>query len=283
MPEKRQETYDKIGKGEAMGCHERIDRALDAALYLPLHAHSRYVILSDCHRGEGTANDNFLKNEHLYLAALSYYLKRGFCYLELGDGEELWENRSMERIIRYHGEVYGLLDCFKKSGRLVQLYGNHDMQLRAERFAAVVLENQEGGRNICMVHGHQADFFNSVCWRLARFLVRYLWKPMENLGVNDPTSAARNYKKAVRYEKCLEEWTRKHDVYLVAGHSHRPRLPEDGTSYYLNAGSCVHPGGITAIEIETMKTTLVKWKVVTRSDLSLSVAREALAGPILIQ
>lgn len=59
-------------------------------------------------------------------------------------------------------------------------------------------------------------------------------------------------KKAVRYEQCLAGWTRLHDRYLIAGHSHRPRLPENG-ELYLNAGSCVHPGCITAIELEQMQ------------------------------
>ena len=72
-----------------MGCFNRIGKALSGALHLPLNTCSRYVIISDCHRGEGTSNDNFLKNQHLYFAALDYYLKRGFYYLELGDGEEL--------------------------------------------------------------------------------------------------------------------------------------------------------------------------------------------------
>ena len=111
--------------------------------------------------------------------------------------------------------------------------------------------------------------------------MRYVWKPLERSGVNDPTSAARNYKKAVRYEQCLAGWTRLHDRYLIAGHSHRPRLPENG-ELYLNAGSCVHPGCITAIELEQMQMTLVKWKVTTRPDMTMYVVREKLAGPAAI-
>lgn len=197
-------------------CKKRIDRALQHALRLPLNACSRYVIISDCHRGEGTMNDNFLKNQNLYFAAL---------------------------------------------------------------------ENCEGGRDICMIHGHQADFLNSVCWRFLRFLVRYLWKPLEHFGVNDPTSAARNYRKTVRYERCMENWLKNHDVYLVAGHSHRPRIPigEEKESSYLNAGSCVHPSCITAIELENMQMTLVKWRLATRQDMSLYVMREVMAGPTDIE
>lgn len=262
-----------------MGCHKRIDRALEHALHLPLNSGSRYMIISDCHRGEGTANDNFLKNQHLYFAALEHYFKRGFFYLELGDGEELWENRRMERIQACHEDVYALFSCFEQNRRILRLYGNHNMELRDRLPEAVILDNEEGGRDICMIHGHQADFFNSVCWRISRFLVRYLWKPLERSGFNDPTSAARNYKKAARYEKCLEEWTIKHDAYLAAGHSHRPRIPEDG-GRYLNAGSCVHPRCITAIEIENMGMTLVKWVMATRPDMTLYVAREVMAGPV---
>lgn len=266
---------------DRMGCQKRIDRALEHALHLPLHFGSRYIVISDCHRGEGTTNDNFLKNQHLYFAALEHYYKRGFYYLELGDGEELWENRRMDRIRACHEDVYELFSCFERNCRILRLYGNHNMELRDRLPEAVILDNREGGRDICMIHGHQADFFNSVCWRLSRFLVRYFWKPLERSGFNDPTSAARNYRKAERYEKCLEEWTRQHDVYLAAGHSHRPRIPEDG-GRYLNAGSCVHPRCITAIEIENMSMTLVKWMMATRPDMTLFVAREVMSGPLPI-
>lgn len=213
--------------------------------------------------------------------ALEHYIKRGFFYLELGDGEELWENRCMDRIVHYHETVYEMFACLQSRNALCRIYGNHNMELRKILPEAIILDNCEGGRDVCMIHGHQADFFNSVCWRLSRALVRYVWKPLERSGVNDPTSAARNYKKAVRYEQCLAGWTRLHDRYLIAGHSHRPRLPENG-ELYLNAGSCVHPGCITAIELEQMQMTLVKWKVATRPDMTMYVVREKLAGPVAI-
>lgn len=265
-----------------MGCYKRIERALAHAVRLPLDGCSRYIIISDCHRGEGTLNDNFLKNQHLYYAALEHYYKQGFYYLELGDGEELWENRCLRRIVQCHENVYELFDRFEKNCRMTRIYGNHNMEQRGRLPEAVILENQEGGRDICMIHGHQADFFNSVCWKLSRFLVRYLWKPLERSGINDPTSAARNYKKAMYYEKCLLDWSRKYDTYLAAGHSHRPRLPA-ANERYINAGSCVHPRCITAIELENMQLTLVKWTMSTRPDLTLYVAREVISGPTPIQ
>lgn len=290
-----------------MSCKKRIQKAYDGAVRLPLDECSRYVLISDCHRGTGTVYDNFLKNRHLYLAALEYYYRRNFFYIELGDGEELWENRDKNQIQTYHEDVYSMLCRFKQQGRMLRLFGNHNMELKekqkkgtkpaqndrrgcshCENFLkgdlkeSVLLENRSGGRDICLLHGHQADFFNSVLWKLSRFLVRYLWKPLENFGVNDPTSAAKNFKKQSRYERCLAEWAKDKDMYLAAGHSHRPALPGEG-GLYINTGSCVHPSGITAVEIENMKMTLVKWQMSTRPDMTLFVERVVIAGPVAVE
>ena len=56
-----------------MGYETRISKAFEGALKLPLSDNSKYVLFSDCHRGVGTSNDNFLKNQHLYFAALQHY------------------------------------------------------------------------------------------------------------------------------------------------------------------------------------------------------------------
>lgn len=259
-----------------MSCEKRIEEALLNKVMLPLSRHSRYVVFGDCHRGTGNMSDNFLPNRHLYFAALEHYYLEGFYYLELGDGEELWENRSRKRIQEAHDYVYDKFECFYRRNRFCRIYGNHDMELRKELPESIILKNKEGGRDVCIIHGHQADFFNSVCWRISRFLVRYLWKPLELFGVNDPTSAARNYKKIHKYEKCMEKTAEKKNIYLLAGHSHRPHLAEQGL--YVNAGSCVHPWGITAIEIERMQISLVKWFMGTKADGTLYVEREVLEG-----
>lgn len=259
----------------------RIERAFLNGVTLPLSRHSRYAVFSDCHRGCGNMSDNFLRNQHLYFAALEHYYTEGFYYLELGDGEELWENRCLKRIEDSHSNVYHQFEWFKRRKRFCKIYGNHDMELKKTLPECIILENREGGRNLCMIHGHQADFFNSVCWKASRFLVRYVWKPLELFGVNDPTSAARNYRKVSKYERCMLQAAEKNDIYLVAGHSHRPHLMEN--ELYVNVGSCVHPWGITAIEIEHMKMHLVKWYMGTRKDGTLYVERETLQEEIPIR
>lgn len=272
-----------------MGYQKKLNNAFRDAACLPLHAGTRYILMSDCHRGEGTHYDNFLRNQHLYFAALQYYYARGFHYIELGDGEELWENRNRRLILDCHSDVYSMFSEFEKKCRICRLYGNHDMVLRKEFPQALILENQSQGIRIYLTHGHQADWLNSSAWKLSRFMVRYLWRPLEQFGVLDPTSAARNYRKAGRTEKKLMSYAEKEGIILVTGHTHRPRLPEreiccrEGEGMYANTGSCVHPKCITGIEIIGMEMYLVKWLMTTRTDQSLYVSREVLNGPLKLQ
>lgn len=294
-----------------MSCQSRLNKTFEGAPRLPLNERSRYVLISDCHRGVGTSNDNFLKNQNLYFAALQHYYRTGYTYIELGDGDELWENRSMEQIIEAHGNVFFLLSRFYERGRLYMLYGNHDMVKKDSRYTArkcstyprslgndTHLENQpllpdirfypglilENTRalsmgDIYLTHGHQADLFNSTLWRLSRFLVRYLWKPLERYGVLDPTSAAKNYTRKHKTEQRLHDWAEREGCILITGHTHRPTLSAEDPHYY-NSGSCVHPRCITCLEIERMHIRLVKWTLAARPDMTLYVNREVISGPI---
>lgn len=37
-----------------------------------IDGHSRYIIMSDCHRGDGLVSDEFLKNKNVFLAATEH-------------------------------------------------------------------------------------------------------------------------------------------------------------------------------------------------------------------
>lgn len=274
-----------------MGYYSRLSKSFEGALRLPLTHSSRYILISDCHRGIGNSNDNFLKNQNLYLAALQYYYKMGYTYIELGDGDELWENRSIKQIMETHSDVFYLMSLFHQQKRLYMLYGNHDMiknNLTSPLFpdmtfySGIILENiSPPSPDIYLTHGHQTDLFNSILWRLSRFLVRYLWKPLERFGVLDPTSAAKNYTRMRRTEERLHHWAKQENHILITGHTHRPTLSETDL-YYCNSGSCVHPRCITCIEIEHKRIRLVKWELSTRPDMTLFVSRKVLAGPVTL-
>lgn len=275
-----------------MGFYSRIDNAFKNAPILNLCSSSRYVLISDCHRGIGTWSDNFLKNRHLYFAALEYYYNKGFTYIELGDGDELWENRKMEQIMEIHDNVFRLLSLFLRENRLYMIYGNHDMIKRDNRedfcnsimfHEGIILKNCLENNtafsplSIYLTHGHQADLFNSTLWRASRFLVRYLWTPLERFGVLDPTSAAKNNTLKKKTEKRLACWAEKEGRILMTGHTHRPMMGTPDSPYF-NTGSCVHPGGITCIEITGANIYLVKWSMAVKKDYSLYVSRVILEG-----
>lgn len=239
---------------------KRLDLAFEKSSVLPVTNNTKYVFFSDCHRGVGNNNDNFLKNENCYLAALHYYYQNGVYYIEVGDGDELWENKSLNQIMEIHEKIFSMLSCFQKSKRSYLLYGNHDMVKKGNEdiLEGIIFHSQNPPLDLYVTHGHQADFLNSVLWKLARFLVRHLWAPLEYFGVLDPTSAAKNNKKRNKIEKRLINYAKNKDCLLLCGHTHRPTLG-NAASPYFNCGSCVHPKGITCIELDGFHLKLVKW------------------------
>lgn len=290
-----------------MSASKRLDRAFENVPVLPLTTQSKYILFSDCHRGTGTSSDNFLKNQNLYFAALQYYYDQNFTYIEIGDGDELWENRSLSQIKEIHNNTFWLLSQFYVHNRLYMIYGNHDMSKKNPRFCAayyttfpcstcsieklfpgitfysgIILKDCKNKKDIYLTHGHQADFLNSVLWKTARFLVRYFWRPLENIGFLDPTSAAKNNSKKKQIEYTLSNWALENQCILVCGHTHRP-MAGNTDSPYFNTGSCVHPRCITCIEVENRCLTLVKWTLKTKPDRTLYVAREVLAESVCIE
>lgn len=284
---------------------KRITQVFEAAEVIPFDDSSRIVFMSDCHRGDGSWADDFSRNQNPYYAALTQYYNENFTYIEIGDGDELWKNKRMNDIIYNHKNVFWLLSKFYNEGRLHFIYGNHDIVKSSTKFLkqnlyqyfdertkkflplfenvkmheGLVLQHRLTGDKIFLMHGHQVDYLNDKLWRLARFLVRYVWRPLETYGVNDPTRSAKNYYKKEAVGNKLTEWVKKEKQMLIAGHNHRPMFPEVGEPPYFNDGCCVHPRCITAIEIVEGFILLVKWHVSTKDDGTLFIGREVLAGP----
>ena len=288
-----------------MNTLKRISKVFESAEEIIFDDSSKIVLMSDCHRGDGNWSDDFSKNQNLYFAALTRYYNKGYSYIEIGDGDELWENKRLSDIRRVHSDVFSLLSKFFNEHRLRFIFGNHDIVKKNHIYVkdnlyeyfderkssymplfeniklheGIVLKYRVTNDKIFLIHGHQVDFLNDKLWRLARFLVRYLWRPLNLFGINDPTRTAENYHKKLAVEKKLIEWVVREKQMLIAGHTHRPMFPEVGEPPYFNDGSCVHPRCITAIEIDFGRIKLVKWYVNTKEDGTLFIDREVLAGP----
>lgn len=261
--------------------------------------------MSDCHRGDGNWADAFSKNRNTFYAALNDYYKKDFTYIELGDGDELWDIKHMSDIVGSHKDIFRLLSKFYDEGRFYSLYGNHDMLKRNKKYVeknfsyyfhsrlkkriplfpdirfheGIVLNHEMSGRKIFLVHGHQVDFKNYRIWRISNVLFKYLWKPLALFGVKDPTRTAKNYVEKEIVDRYLMDWIEDNNQMLIAGHTHRPMFPEPNDSLYFNIGSCVHPRCITGMEIENESIILVKWGVKTKDDGTLFIGRDIIAGP----
>ena len=281
-----------------MSAYKRIQNAFTSAEIIPFDKTSKIVMISDCHRGTGFGADDFSKNQNLYYIALSHYLRENYTYIELGDGDELWKNRHFPIIVQEYRHIFSLLSQFHHSGRLYMLYGNHDMDKKNPAWTSyhleasfdeigplfpgikihegLVLHHQSTGQKILLIHGHQADFFNFKLWRLARFLVRYVWRPLELVGVQNPFDAPRNPNRRQLVERFLINWCKDENTMLVAGHTHRTVFPKKGEPPYYNDGSCVHQRHITCMEIENDYISLVKWSIQPRQDNVLYVKRDVL-------
>ena len=292
-----------VNKGTSMSAlHTALDRVLRAAPELVFDHTSKIVIMSDAHRGDNTWADNFANNQNLFFHALDYYNRREFTYVEAGDGDELWQNRSFADIRKAHSDIFWLLRQFHVHKRLHLLWGNHDIVRKNPAEVRRTLERyydehtgqwaplldgirmQEGlrlhyapmKRDILVVHGHQGDVMYTRFWRFGRFLVRYFWHPLQILGIKDPRSPAVNVRERDRLEQDFMAWvdSRKHP--LIAGHLHRAKFADPGTPAYFNGGTSVHPRCITGLEIEAGWITLVKWCIEPNKDGALYVVRQPL-------
>lgn len=145
---------------------------------------------------------------------------------------------------------------------------------------SILLEIEGTDKSIFLIHGHQADFMNYIMWKFNRFLVRYLWMPLQNnFGFKDPTSPAKNYRNSISVEKKLKKWIfNNNNQIIICGHTHRPQFPNPGEIPYFNDGSCVHPKSIIGIEIENLEISLVKWHL---KD-SQQIVKDILEGPVAL-
>jgi len=292
-----------------MSSHSRLTRAYQQAKIVEFTNQDKFILFSDCHRGDNSFADDFANNRNIYYHALNQYYENGFQYCELGDGDELWENISFSAIFNAHKNVYLLQQKFHQEGKLHLIWGNHDMVYKNPKNVtknlsyyfdaktgkkevlfkdlhyneAIILRNADTCQEIFLTHGHQADWWNYTFWKWSRFFVRVLWKPLQIMGISDPTSPAKNYKELIKVERRIKKWiSDNNNLITIVGHTHRPRFPKTGDIPFFNDGSCVHPRSITGIEIENGKISLIKWSVDTKKDGTLQIKKNILEAPTAI-
>jgi len=285
--------------------HRRLTEVFEAAQEIPFDDSSRIVFFSDCHRGDNSQADAFAKNEGLFLHALTHYYLEGFTYIEVGDGDELWKTRQFSDVRQAHRRIFDLLHKFDWQDRLHLIVGNHDIQgsqrNRVEKEGIIaheglILRHSKTGQQIFAVHGHQADFKSDRLRVVSRFMVRHIWKRLQLLGLGSITNRADSVQKQRRIEqriigwsqaqrRKIEQriigWVQTHWHTVICGHTHRPVCAAYEAPPYFNAGSCVHPGYITGLEIRNGEIMLVRWsgQPETGQRRTLCIERELMAPP----
>jgi UDP-2,3-diacylglucosamine pyrophosphatase LpxH len=230
---------------------------------------------------------------------------QGYEYVEVGDGDELWEYPTFKHIRLAHTDIFIVLKKFFDDHRLTILYGNHNIYLKSKRFVyenyytfydeynqervelfkdleayeALVLKQKSTNQEILVVHGHQGDFMNDQLWFVSMLLMRYFWRFMHVVGFENPSSPARNLYKRHKVERAYNKWIEKHKMMLICGHTHRPKYPKNNELPYFNTGCCIHTRGITGIEILHGKILMVDWRIASDDNGVVRIKRVVVRGP----
>lgn len=288
--------------------HASLSRVFAEARRIPFTNDDRIVFFSDIHRGDNSWADEFARNELTYGYALQHYFDAGFTYVEVGDGDELMKFRHVETIRIAHEPIYRQLQKFHQAGRLHYIHGNHDIEYGNPNSLATRLNHlfspysddtevlfddfnvhqglrfihQESGVEFFATHGHLGEFWSDRFAWLSQTLLYRLWRPLQLMGFQDPTSVAKNPRQRQKIELQLIDWVEKNQQPLICGHTHDERFPNGGDPPYFNTGSCVHPRWITCIEIKNGSIALVRWRIKTRKKGDLFVKRKVIGGPLEI-
>jgi len=288
-----------------MRTEERLTKAYQHARIESINDQSKYVFMSDCHRGDGSSSDEFSHNQNAYIYALYHYYNNDFTYVEVGDGDELWEHKSYRDIKLAHSDAFMAMKMFHENQRLIMIYGNHNVFLKKQDYViknlytcydkynesffdflnhikpieALVLKVEKTEQEILILHGHQGDMANDQTWIFSMLSLRYFWRFMHSFGFQNPASPVKNTQKRHKIEKNYNKWIEKHKMMLICGHTHRYKYPRLTELPYFNTGCCIYPTSLTALEIENGKITLVKWHTIVNEDAYLQVTREIVTGP----
>ncbi len=270
---------------------------------------SKYIFFSDIHRGDDSASDVFARNQNVFVHALDYYYNNDYVYVELGDGDDMWEHAKYKHIRYAHSDVFIVMKKLYDKGRLILMYGNHNIYLKDPKFVrknlfyyfdeynknmtdlfrgitpqeALVLKHKDTKQELFIVHGHQGDLFNDKFWYLSMLTLRYFWRYLHVVGFTNPASPSKNAYKRHKIERRYKKWIRLHKKILVCGHTHRARFPKKGELPYFNTGCCIHTKKITGIEILNGKILMVDWRIRAEDNGVLKIVRTVVRGPVPLE
>jgi hypothetical protein len=233
------DVYTRASTFEALA--KAYGKARECAQVLDVHS-ARYILFSDHHRGAKNGADDFRACEAIYCAALNYYFEMGYTLCNLGDSEELWEERP-SRVMVSNDASFSAERTFHEQGRYFRLFGNHDDEWEHHDRVEALLQSKYGdkplavresmllrvmdGKNllgeILLLHGHQGTQNEGAKNWLPKMALRYLWRPFQQLTRLSCNTPATDWEIRDDRDELIYEWvSQKPGLILIAGHTHAP-------------------------------------------------------------
>jgi UDP-2,3-diacylglucosamine pyrophosphatase LpxH len=203
---------------------------------------AKFIIFSDQHKGNRNGADDFRICERAYNAALAYYNNLDYTLIVLGDVEELWEERPKD-VMKAYSHTMMLEGKFHQNGRYLRIFGNHDdawrhtdlveqllvpalgggpLKVRESLILHVQDEKDELGV-LFLLHGHQGTFGSDRIAVISKWIVRYIWRPIQRFIKISFNTPSRDFKLRHTHDNAMYYWSEAQDkTVLIAGHTHRP-------------------------------------------------------------
>lgn len=264
---------------------KRLQDVIERAPVVQFDTRSRFVILSDCHRGIKDQGDVFVKNEALYLQALEYYLDEGFTYIEAGDGDELWRDYDFYDIQYAYPKVFKLLHAFNASSRLHILLGNHDTpsdpvgNLKGDfgLSEALLLVEKDAGYAVLILHGHQAELFSDRLKPISRLVVNTIWQRLKGIPLAQRLHQAVMQREHVRIQILMANWASRNHTVVISGHTHQLHFPGVLYPATFNGGTCSNAGHIFGLELVDSQITPIVWQEQNTTGGKPEIAKRTLS------
>lgn len=185
---------------------------------------SKIIIFSDLHMGNGSSTDDFVRNAELFTTVIKKEFKdSGYTVVLNGDIEDLYRFR-IRQIMKRWKHVYDIFENLLDDDRFIKIVGNHDYELYAlpphsypftlvPAFRFSFYEN-----DLLAFHGHQATTYFDKWSGIGAFFLRYFANPLK---IKNRTVAHNSVKK-FKTELRIYEFSMRHKIITLMGHTHRP-------------------------------------------------------------
>jgi predicted phosphodiesterase len=199
----------------------------------------QFIIFSDQHKGTKGGSDIFALAESNYVSALDYYNQQNYTYINLGDGEELWEN-AIPRVKRKNKPSFVKERLFADRNAFIKIFGNHDLYWDNDPLAPIFIERIYGQKlkiyegailqtridgkllDIFLTHGHQGDQQSDGNW-FSKWFIANVWGPLQMyLQLNLNTPSVDDHLKTLHNTMMFNWSAQQADMLLITGHTHQP-------------------------------------------------------------